>query len=575
MTSSVTAQNSPPVAARRPIDEKIAMWFGLVLSLALSVAWIVLHVRFFLHAGALWRDEVNSVDLCNSPSLGDTWHNLQYDSFPMLWHLLLRAWIRSGIGSSDRGIRVLGLIVGLAILAVIWINARRFRIGWPIVALGLLGFSTAVICDGDSVRGYGLGMLLELTTLGLMWEVAVRLNAWRFAAALVAALASVHLLFYNSVILGAICCGGIAVAVSHCRWKNAAAVAVIGVICAASVSIYAPAIHRANSFRMILVHEPSVRWLGSKFAEAVGYDSDIYGGGVSRNYVFWGITLMVGLLAGAVSLARARPADDKERFRRDVIVYHLAVLCAGLLGYWWFLTRLSYVMQPWYYLALMALVAVCVDALIASYPRALLRLVAGIAILGFCISSARPVWTDAGLRKTGIDYDGQELARMTKSGDLVVISPWYLGVTFQRYFHGPADWLVIPPMKIINYHNYDQLVAPMEDVHAMDPVLQRIAQTLRAGHVVFLMGDFDYPGSDLKYPTMNAAPNNSWGWNDAFYYDTWERQICFFVSRHCTQATPVFAQIVGVSGYEKPTLLAARGWKESLDQQLTGPDSRP
>src|SRR5580658_6127625 len=99
---------SHPTHREGLFNAKIIHGIELSLALALSVAWIVYHYRFFLHADGLWRDEVNSVDLSNSATIADIWRNLQYDSFPMLWHLVLRVWIRSGIGSTDSGLRLLG-----------------------------------------------------------------------------------------------------------------------------------------------------------------------------------------------------------------------------------------------------------------------------------------------------------------------------------------------------------------------------------------------------------------------------------------------------------------------------------
>jgi hypothetical protein len=37
-----------------------------------------------MHAGPLWRDETNTFNLAHMPSLRDIWHNLQFDSFPLL-----------------------------------------------------------------------------------------------------------------------------------------------------------------------------------------------------------------------------------------------------------------------------------------------------------------------------------------------------------------------------------------------------------------------------------------------------------------------------------------------------------
>ena len=139
----------------------------------------------------------------------------------MLWFVILRLWAHSRFLATDFGLRLFGLLVGLGILAVVWGNARRFRLPTPIAALTLLGFTAAVVCFGDSIRGYGLGMLFELLAFGLIWDVATRPTRIRIALAFIVALAAVQMLFYNCMILAAVCGAGIAVAAIDRQWKRA------------------------------------------------------------------------------------------------------------------------------------------------------------------------------------------------------------------------------------------------------------------------------------------------------------------------------------------------------------------
>jgi hypothetical protein len=83
-------------AEAKPLSHRSGRFqkFALILEWSLTAAWLVFHIRFFFHAGGLWRDEVNSVDLSNSTRISDVVNNLQYDSFPLLWHLILRDPVR-------------------------------------------------------------------------------------------------------------------------------------------------------------------------------------------------------------------------------------------------------------------------------------------------------------------------------------------------------------------------------------------------------------------------------------------------------------------------------------------------
>jgi hypothetical protein len=111
----------------------------------------------------------------------------------------VRFWEWSGLARTDRSIRALGLAAGLATVAALWRNARNFGFGTPVVSLALLTFTNSTICFGDSIRAYGMGMFLGVLAIGCIWELTQTATAWRIAAALIAALLGVHMLFYNCV----------------------------------------------------------------------------------------------------------------------------------------------------------------------------------------------------------------------------------------------------------------------------------------------------------------------------------------------------------------------------------------
>ncbi len=553
--------------------------FEWSLATALTAAWLAFHVRFFLHAGALRRDEVNSVDLATSPTISDIAANLQHDSFPILWFVFIRFWIGCGIGISDLGLRVTGLLTGLGMLAAIWLNARRFRYRTPIATLALLGFASAMVIYGDSIRAYGPGVLLELLTLGLIWDVATRPTLLRIVAALVVSLMAVQTLFYNSVILFALCSGGILVCLGHRHFKRAAIILTIGIVCAVSMLPYRVLTVRSASFRAMLVHPPTMGWLVSKFVESVGYDKDNPAAGSPHNAWMWGIAIVISLLVALTASRRFRgsttegqPIHPDIDFRKDVLIYHLTVLLIGIGAYWVFLHALAYTMQPWYYLALLALIATCIDGLFSSLPSTAVRVSLCLAAICFCASNFRPVWHDAGLRKTSLDYIATDLPELQRPGNLIIISPWFYAITFQRYYHGPAEYLTIPPMDFIKYQKYEQIIPAMQNVHAMDPVLQRIAATLKSGHDVILLGDFEYPDSNTTPPKLlPPAPSAQSGWEDSPYYFSWRDQITFFLKSHTAGWKRIKAPVKGISGYEHPNVFALWGFLNKPDHPKTPP----
>ncbi len=149
----------------------------------MAVVW--LHFFFLLHAGGLWRDEVNLINLSGRHSLAE----MSKDSFPVLMPLLVSGWTAIGLGQTDLSLRLLGALIGLALPAALWLAAWKIRRAPPLLGLVLLALNSTVIMFGDSLRAFGLGSVTDsahdgggglvsekpdLAARGLFWR------RWRF-----------------------------------------------------------------------------------------------------------------------------------------------------------------------------------------------------------------------------------------------------------------------------------------------------------------------------------------------------------------------------------------------------------
>src|SRR5262245_60121438 len=73
----------------------------------LAAGWLIVAGLVFVHwrvmrsTGALWRDEVSSVNVAALPTFAEMVRNHYWDSFPILWCTVLRGWIAVGMGDSD------------------------------------------------------------------------------------------------------------------------------------------------------------------------------------------------------------------------------------------------------------------------------------------------------------------------------------------------------------------------------------------------------------------------------------------------------------------------------------------
>src|SRR5215831_12070863 len=97
-----------------PPKNSRAAW---VIAMCISLAAVGLHIFSLIQIGGLWRDEVCVRNISCLPTLGQVWRALPYDHCPIAFPVLVRLWSGTGFGASDEGLRVLGLGMGLLLLA--------------------------------------------------------------------------------------------------------------------------------------------------------------------------------------------------------------------------------------------------------------------------------------------------------------------------------------------------------------------------------------------------------------------------------------------------------------------------
>lgn len=539
-------------------------WLERGTALGLLGLIVVLHVELILHAGALWRDEVSTVNIASMP-LTELWASLQFDSFPLAWYALLRAWSAAGLGSSDLGLRLLGLMLGLGIPAVIWLLARWMGAAAPLFSLALLGVNSAVICYGDSIRAYGLGMLTGLLAFGLVWRVTEKPDLIRAIAAASAGLLSVHCVYYNPVLLLAACAGGAAVALRRSRWKTIPVLFGVGIPAALSMGLYWGTIRNQSDWVAIVRWPIDSAWIWRKFIEATQSTSAL------APWLWVAFALIAVAAAAAVLVPRAEALSEEGRDgalsekRRDAVLFCAVALVVGIGAYLVFLLKLSYLMQPWYFLSLMALVAACLDGvlLVPKASRAVRLVRAAAAVLIVALAVPR-VWASVRERKTNMDLVATALSTAAVQGDVIIVMPWLYGITFDRYYRGRAEWTTIPPVSSHGLHRYDLLAQAMMNPDAMRPALERIEKALRDGRRVYWVGNLAVPPDGQGPPVLPPATRAPWGWQETPYYNGWSLQAGHLFREHALRGGQVAVSVPSgqsVSAFENLPVSWIEGWR--------------
>jgi hypothetical protein len=143
--------------------------------------------------------------------------------------------------------------------------------------------------------------------------------------------------------------------------------------------------------------------------------------------------------------------------------------------------------------------------------------------------------------------------------DLVVVNPWYVGITLSRYYRGRAPVLSVPPIDDLTVHRYDLVKASMIAADPIAPLLSRVQQVLMSGRHVWYIGTFDTP-KDGPVPPLRPPPTADSGWSVVPYQRIWSQQLGQFLNEHVAHGQRVRLGAAGGPLEESP-LNDLSGWR--------------
>ena len=573
--STLAVEPKQRTASHVTLAERLQGWLGAlerVTVIIIALVAIALHVRFVTHVGGLWRDEANSVQLSTLPTITEVWHNLDFDSFPILFFVLLRSWTGVFGADSDAALRLLGLIIGLSTLGVLFVNARTSRGHLPVLSIALIGLNPMLIRYGDSTRAYGLGILLLLLTLWSFWRLVESPSFPGYTKILTAgllAVLSVQCLYYNSVLLLAICAGATAVAMRIKAWRTVGIILAIGFFGALSLLPYLPMIRRMHAWTFLVSYPVDLAWLWKRSCEVTGSPDPIC------IWLWTGLFVAgLGVAAGAgVSTiwSRSKTRRKSERELPPVVLFAAVSLFVAVPAYAGFLWILNYYTQPWYYITITAFAACALDVVFGAWPAnakflqlpLLLRAVRVVAAFTLLCIAGLPAWAEMPIRHTNVDLLAAQLRSQTVKGDVILISHWQYAISLYRYYGGPAEIITLPPIDDHRFHRYDLALRQMMTADPLQPVFVRLDNVLRSGHRVFLAGRFNFPKPDFVMPSVAPGYLDASGqWHGAAFEAVWSLQAGHFLRSHATRLVQIKVAVPDpglVQGFENLELGMAEG----------------
>jgi len=543
-------EDAQPGAPTSPPPPKIELlgrleWFVAILLTTTVLFFLAIRAT---HTGALWRDEAATLQLAQSPTISEIAANFQHEAFPVPFPLLIRGYTAL-FGGSDPSLRWFGFAVGLALLGATWFNSRSVDDRGPVLFLALFGLNATFLLWGTSLRGYGLGCVFLILTIGFTARAIRQPTVASVILATIAAIGSVQLMINAVPLVAAIGASAVLALAIQRQFRGAAIVCLSGAICALSFVPYLHSYLNAD-WNIVLKYPADLASLWEKLQLALQERSLLAG---ILWYVATPLTIVAALWRWWILCRQKSSAEAR------LLVFLIAATVFSIIAYYAFLKILSYATRPWYYLPLLGVVAGTIDltggVLSRTHWFRVARILIATAALFFL---PLKLWSVAHERLTDIDILAHKLEQEAAPNDLIVINPWHFAPSFYRYYHGPTPWITVPTMSEHRIHRYDLMKSKMIEADPLTDVRSAIQQTLQAGHRVWIVGGAR--PLDPAMPRLGPAPNPYFGW--AGYMSYWSMEIGSFLNEHVANGHVAIEPMPDVNDGENVPLLVAEGWKD-------------
>ncbi len=517
---------------------------AVVLALLAVQAW---------HAGALWRDECDALQLARMPGVAEMVTNAQYTSFPLLFPTIVRAYTAL-TGTSDLALRVFGFFVGVALIGVAWFHSRTLRRDVPLVLLALAGLNSVFLTTGTSIRGYGLGGVLIILAFTVTAKLITEPSPQKLAASFAVYLAGMHCLYFNGALVPGILLAAFVVLLRRRRFKWAALLAGVGLVCGLSYVPYLLRVFQGTKdYAMVLTAEPTAASLGRQLLNAGGAPVPVMA------FIWAGV--IVFSLFGAWRW-RAGKGADKPGSERDLLAFAFLAMAGTSAICFAFMWVLQNEPNARYFLALICLLAAALDLAVSVLRDGRgVRVARMVCALGLAAVLPIFLWPEVTVRQTNIDRLAQKLEEAAVPGDLIVVNPWSLGISFHRYYQGPVRWITVPPLSEHRINRYDLLKERMSAFFPLDELEREMRATLKSGHRIWIVGGMNVPPEGRRPMMLTPAPDPEFGWSFSAYRMAWSEQLGSFMRRHAVRMELVASKSPGVHEHENIPLLLASEWR--------------
>jgi hypothetical protein len=368
------------------------------------------------------------------------------------------------------------------------------------------------------------------------------------------AVLAVQTLYQNAILILAVCAAALLVLGLRRDWKGMALALATGAAAAVSLLPYAGIVARSRGWRPLTQVDADLRLLLARWAE-------VFADASPRLLEVWVVLVVAGMAAATVLLGVPSLTREAPTARTRVLFAVLATTL-GVALYLVFLKVADRYPHRWHFLSMIGLVALGLEVVFAQ-TRGLRWARAGLTVAALVV--LLPLSTvGVTARNTNVDLIATYIESAARPGDLIVVNPWFAGITFKRYYRGEVAWMTLPPIEDLRVHRYDLLKERMVSPAPLAPVYDAIGRTLQSGHRVWLVGGVTFIPPGQVPVALPPAPQGAMGWRSTPYQIGWSVEAGYFVQTHAVRWWEVELPLdQPVDPDERLRLVVVEGWRRT------------
>lgn len=529
----------------------------LLVLAALALA-IGVHLTVFFHRGGLWRDEVSTANFASMRTPSELLEGMSFNTLPIALPLALFSagkvfgpWV-----TSESILRPICFLVGIA-TPMLWsvFPVRSRRIDTFVLVL-LQGASVTIAQWGDTLRAYGLGVLAlnllffsllrlafkddrvnrSLVSLFFLLAIHSCYQAWPLSVILMLAFAA-FFLFSD---------GG------YRRWHTAAFLLGVVMIGGLTLAPYRGLLARiAEVHKIVRVPELDAFGVMFRFVASLIQSEVVF---VAAALVLLGSAALSGLRMAQEPVPELRNKSRPKATNSVLLSVAGVTAISGVFFYCLQISLAKYVPYPWHFVLLLSFLSFPLSvALPLVVQRALHRNLVAALLLLIYVAQLPQSMSTLEKRFTNLPSIAKHLQGQANVSDMILVTPWESGISFKHHYQGKAEWQTAPPISDNSTNRFDlaaQWMAKPNFPGLTEEQQARIAEVLRNGHTVWVVGQLSVANSASELLFLPPAPTNEWGWRNGPYYEVWSRNLHTLLARNATHATVVEEAMGKASDYQ-------------------------